>query len=282
MLTLNGVGFSYKKKEVLKSIDLKLEPGYIYGLLGGNGEGKSTLFRLFCGLLFPKSGSIELNGLAPRKRSPQFLEKIMLLPEDIEVPALTPMKYANHFGGFYPKFDLEQYKALLLEFDVPLEQNMNQMSLGQGKKSLIAFSIACNTDFLLLDEPTNGLDIVSKSKFRKIIASHMTDERTIVISTHQVKDLEQLIDRILVLNNQKIIFNEKVSTIGEKLNFTYLNNTTEKSEVIYEEPSLRGNLVVMKNLSNQDSNVDLELLFKAIQLQPQQINQIFQPSYILQ
>lgn len=279
MITFKEVDFSYRKAPVISGLSLELKPGSIYGLLGGNGQGKSTLFRLLCGLLFPKKGTVTVNHDTPFKRRPAFLQQVMLLPEDITAPALKPIEYASHYSVFYPKFDMEMYSRLLDELEVPADQTMSSMSLGQKKKALIAFSLACNTDILLLDEPTNGLDIISKSKFRKLIAAQMQEHRIIIISTHQVKDLEQLIDRILVLNNGNIIFNESIPEIGRQLLFTIVNGTEEKEGLIYEENSLRGNAVVMKNNSGTDSKVDLELLYKALQYHPDTLNSIFNSNH---
>lgn len=278
MISLRNVDFYYRKKQVINGLSLDLEPGNIYGLLGGNGQGKSTLLRLICGLLFPKTGTIGIGTEQPSKRQPELLQKIMLLPEDITAPALTPEAYAKYFSVFYPNFDPEMFTRFLEELEVPKTQLMSEMSLGQKKKALIAFSLACNTDILLMDEPTNGLDIISKSKFRKLIASQMQSNRIIVVSTHQVKDLEQLIDRILVLNDQKIIFNESIPEIGKKLLFTIVNNVTEQETVIYEENSLKGISIVAENNTGNDSKVDLELLYKALQYQPSMIRSLFNSS----
>src|SRR6476659_3515198 len=189
MIDIRNLSFGYgRKKPLYKNLDLIFEPGNIYGLLGPNGAGKSTLLKTIIGLLFPTGGTISVNGYSPCKRLPSFLETIYFIPEEVYVPSLSVNRYIDLFSKFYSAFNKERFFDYLQRLDVTTEKKLNALSFGQQKKFIIAFALACNTKVLLLDEPTNGLDIPSKKRFRKLIASVMSDDRTILISTHQVRD----------------------------------------------------------------------------------------------
>ena len=241
MIEIQNLSFGYKKRKLLyKNLTLKLEAGSIYGLLGKNGAGKSTLLKNFIGLLFPTSGNIAVNGFVPRKRWPSFLETIYFIPEEVYVPALTINGYKNLFAPFYPKFSEEQFYSYLDHLDVKDKGKLNSLSFGQQKKFIIAFALACNTQVLLLDEPTNGLDIPSKIKFRKLISGVFTDDKIIFISTHQIRDLDNLIDRVIIVDNGELLLNASIQEISGKLCFKSVKELPQAGRVLYSEDSLKG------------------------------------------
>jgi ABC-2 type transport system ATP-binding protein len=277
VIDIQNLSFGYKRKKLLyKNLTLKLEAGSIYGLLGKNGAGKSTLLKNFIGLLFPKEGSISVNGFEPKKRWPSFLETIYFIPEEVYVPALTVEGYKNLFAPFYPAFNEKQFYSYLDQLDVKDKGKLNGLSFGQQKKFIIAFALACNTKVLLLDEPTNGLDIPSKIKFRKLIASIFTDDKIIFISTHQIRDLDNLIDRVIIVDNGELLLNASVSDISEKLCFKTVSELSSPDEILYSEDSLKGFSIVTKNTNAEDSKVNLEHLFNAITEKPILAKAIFQ------
>ncbi|MEO7045413.1 MAG: ABC transporter ATP-binding protein [Ferruginibacter sp.] len=277
MIDIQNLSFGYKrKKNLYKNLTLKLEAGSIYGLLGKNGAGKSTLLKNFIGLLYPKEGSISVNGFEPKKRWPSFLETIYFIPEEVYVPALTVDGYKNLFAPFYPSFNEEQFYSYLDQLDVKDKGKLNGLSFGQQKKFIIAFALACNTKVLLLDEPTNGLDIPSKIKFRKLIASIFTDDKIIFISTHQIRDLDNLIDRVIIVDNGELLLNASVGDISEKLCFKTVSELSNPDEILYSEDSLKGFNIVTKNNKAEDSKVNLEHLFNAITEKPLLAKAIFQ------
>lgn len=250
--------------------------GSIYGLLGKNGAGKSTLLKNFIGLLFPKAGSISVNGYTPKKRWPSFLETIYFIPEEVYVPALSIEGYKNLFAPFYPLFNEEQFHRYLEQLDVHDKGKLNTLSFGQQKKFIIAFALACNTRVLLLDEPTNGLDIPSKINFRKLISGVFTDDKIIFISTHQIRDLDHLIDRVIIVDNGQLLLNASLAEISGKLCFKNVSDLPEKGKVLYAEDSLKGHAIVVENIENEDSKVNLEHLFNAITENPDMAKSIFQ------
>jgi len=276
MIEIKNFSFGYKRKKLLyKNLTLKLNEGSIYGLLGKNGAGKSTLLKTIIGLLFPTSGSISVNGFIPRKRLPSFLETIYFIPEEVHVPSLTANRYIDLFAPFYPAFNKEQFLDYLNRLDVTTDKKLNTLSFGQQKKFIIAFALACNTKVLLLDEPTNGLDIPSKKRFRKLIASVMNDERMIFISTHQIRDLDNMIDQVIIVDGGDLLVNASVTEIGEKLSFKTVNELTDDIVVLYEEDSLKGKSIVTENKNREHSKVNLEHLFNAVSENPAIAKTIF-------
>lgn len=264
MINIKNLHFSYKKRKVFTGLSLSLQAGHIYGLLGKNGTGKSTLLRCIAGFLFPRDGSVEVMGFVPGKRHPAFLQSVFMVAEEFYLPDVSVEKYVRLNAPFYPNFSNEQFAEYLKEFDIPLENTLQSMSYGQKKKVLISFGLACNTDLLLMDEPTNGLDIMSKSKFRKVIAGAVNENKCIVISTHQVKDLESLIDRITIIDDGQILFDQTTDAINRKIQFKISFDQEEVKDALYMEPSLQGNAIVCANPDGEDTKLDLELLYKAV------------------
>jgi len=276
MIEVQNLSFGYKRKKLLyKNLSLKLEAGSIYGLLGKNGAGKSTLLKNFIGLLFPKGGKISVNGFEPKKRWPSFLETIYFIPEEVYVPALTIEGYKNLFSPFYPAFNQEQFYSYLDQLDVSDKGKLSTLSFGQQKKFIIAFALACNTKVLLLDEPTNGLDIPSKIKFRKLISGVFTDDKIIFISTHQIRDLDNLIDRVIIVDNGELLLNASIEQISSKLCFKSVSELPATDKVLYAEDSLKGYAIVMENGEHEDSKINLEHLFNAITENPAKAKSIF-------
>jgi len=275
MIKTENLTFWYsKQKKIFENLDIELDAGHIYGLLGKNGAGKTTLLKLISGLLFPKSGVIAIDGLNPAKRDPGFLADIFLIPEEISLPALTVKKFAEIYGGFYPAYDSDQFTEFLEKFEVKADQNISAMSHGQKKKAMIAFALACNTRYLFLDEPTNGLDIPSKAAFRSMLAASFTEDRTIILSTHMVRDLESLIDSVIILGNRRIILNQTLEQVARKLSFDH--SSPASGEMIYTAKSELGPVMVSLNPSVIAGNVDLEALFNACIHIPDKITSVFE------
>jgi ABC-2 type transport system ATP-binding protein len=261
-----------------RNLKLELEKGYIYGLLGKNGAGKSTLLKLISGLVFPVSGRVDVMGHDPSKRKPSFLENIFFIPEEIDTPEVDVIAFANSYAPFYPNFDKLQFLRLLNEFDVP-ERSLKQMSYGQKKKTWIALGIAANTPLLVLDEPTNGLDIPSKKQFRKMMAASINEERSVIISTHQVRDLDSLIDKILIVDEGELILNAGIETITQKLCFKQFDNENEAWDSIYAENSLMGtNAVIINDNDDTASRMDIELFFNATIANKEKVRNLFASS----
>lgn len=275
MIRIQGLYFGYQKKAKLFSeLRLDLDAGHVYGLLGRNGAGKSSLLRLMCGLLFPDSGNISVAGQQPGKRKPEFLQQLFFIPEEIYLPEVSISRYEETYAPFYPKYNPDQFRYYLKEFNVDANDQIPGLSFGQRKKVLIAFALACNTRLLIMDEPTNGLDIPSKSKFKKMLASVASEDKLILVSTHQVQDLENLIDSLIILEDSQILLHHRLDEIARKLQFGNLSTAEGDERVLYAEQGIRGYSVVMENATQQESKVNLEQLFQASLEQPDRIQQL--------
>jgi len=262
MVDISQLTFGYGKQKLFENLNLNLQPGHIYGLLGKNGAGKSTLLKNIAGLVLPWSGGCTVKGHSASKRLPVFLQEIFFVPEEVYMPAVTAQQFVDSTAHFYPNFNRAQFAAMLAEFDVRDDKPLTKLSFGQQKKVMISFGLSTNTSLLIMDEPTNGLDIPSKSQFRKIIASALTDERCVIISTHQVRDLDNLIDTVLVLHDRKIVIAKELDAIADKLVFgTIPANSTG---YLYAEGGMMGLNAITLNQNEEYSKVDMELLFNAV------------------
>ncbi|WP_223649533.1 ATP-binding cassette domain-containing protein [Hymenobacter psoromatis] len=267
MVRIRNLHFGYSRRVLqLENLSLDLEKGHIYGLLGKNGAGKSTLLKNIAGLAFPLSGTCEVAGYAAARRRPATLQELFFLPEDVQAPPVSATQLAASTGVFYPHFDAAAFQNYLRELDVPAHAHLPALSYGQQKKALIAFALATNTGLLVLDEPTNGLDIPSKAQFRKLVAGALGEERCVIISTHQVRDLDSLIDTVLVLHQRHLLLNETIDNLADKLSFGSAPAGAAGADVLYSEPSVRGQQVIRPNLTAGEhyTKVDLELLFNAL------------------
>ena len=259
MITLKDLSFSYGRHKVLGNVSMTLEKGKIYGLLGENGVGKSTLLKILSGLLKPEGGECTVFGEVPYSRNPSFLQDIFYLPEDFAGENIVVQKYAMQLGMFYPNFSPDKFNRIISEFGVDPKAKFNKLSLGQQKKAIIAVALSLGTRVLLMDEPSNGLDIPSKSLLRRLIAENASDDQRIVISTHQVKDLENLIDPIIIMDKEGVIMNASIEEIAARLTFGI--ESAEDKDALYCQRDLRGYVTVRRNEFGVETPVDLEALF---------------------
>lgn len=267
MIQIDHLDFSYpgSKHQVFGDFSLTLHESNIYGLFGKNGTGKSTLLYLLCGLLRAKRGTILVDGKAAGKRQPDMLRDIFLIPEEFELPNVKLSTYVDINRGFYPLFSQQVLDSCLRDFELPISLRLGELSMGQKKKVYMSFALATGTRLLLMDEPTNGLDIPSKSLFRKVVAKNMTDDRTLIISTHQVHDVESLIDHVVVINQSQLLLDASVSDICDRYTFGYRPASAMDDSVLYAEPTLQGNAVVARRSEGDpETPLNLELLFNAL------------------
>lgn len=276
MIKAEHLTFGYgKNKQVFNDFNLEIEKGKIVGLLGKNGTGKSTLLYIICGLLKPSHGNVTIKGIDIRRRLPQTLSDIYLVPEEFDLPNLSMKQFVKLNSGFYPNFSNETLSTCLNDFDLGMDINLGELSMGQKKKAYMCFALATNTSLLLMDEPTNGLDIPSKSQFRKVIASGMTDEKTIIISTHQVRDIDRLLDHITIIDGTEVLLDKSVKEITDRLYFCEQSMNEPTDGVLFIQPSVQGNSIIMENKFNEESPMNLEVLFNAILAERNKIQEVF-------
>lgn len=281
MIQISNLHFAYKKKENLfKNLNCRLSQGNIYGLLGKNGAGKTTLLKIISGILFPKKGECHVLDYESGKRDPQLLADIFFIAEEFYTPPLTIRQHASIYAPFYLRFNYKEFQDYLDEFSLAEKEKLTNLSYGQKKKFLIAFGLATNCRLFIMDEPTNGLDIPSKSQFRKLLISSINDERIFLISTHQVRDMQQLIDPIFILDNGEMIFRQTMERINESLSVQLVMNAPDNDDVLFYEKVIGGYAVLYNAHSggkrNSSMSVDLEILFNAVINNRNKINSIFQ------
>jgi probable ABC transporter ATP-binding protein len=266
MITVKQLSFGYtRRRNIFDSLSLELPKGSIVGLLGRNGEGKTTLLKLLYGQLLHRQGELKVLDADPKHRAVSFLQQVYLLPEEFQVPPISIRSFFDISAPFYPNYDEAVAKELIDTFGLQWDMNLKKISQGQKKKALIAFALSLRVPLLLLDEPTNGLDIPSKGEFRRTVARYTTEEQTIIISTHQVRDLEQLIDRILIMERGSIFCNATVADITERLSFRLI--TPELADkALYSEPSAVGTVGILPSDGSEESesNYSMELFFNAV------------------
>lgn len=273
MISIKNLTFAYRRKNpVIEDLSLDLESGLVYGLLGPNGAGKSTLLYLIAGLLTPSSGCVELNGVVTRLRRPETLADIFIVPEEFDLPSIRLSRYVKLNAVYYPNFSESDMQRHLEMFSMDSDPDLGHLSMGQKKKVFMAFALACNTKVLLMDEPTNGLDIPGKSVFRRFIASNMNDERTIIISTHQVRDIDNLLDHIVMLDSHRLVCSAPISLIAERFQFTTTTNQNVVADALLALPAMTGTNVILPNDGSSDTRVDLEMLFQLAIDKPQVLN----------
>jgi ABC-2 type transport system ATP-binding protein len=273
MIRIKDLAFSYgkKKRPLFQDLDLELPDGNMYGLLGKNGAGKTTLLKILCGLLIPNAGDCTIDDKIPSHRSPDLLADIYYIPEEFWVPRMKIDTFENTYAPFYPKFDHNLFEEGIEEFELDRTMPLTSMSYGQKKKVLVAFGVASGTRLFLLDEPTNGLDIPSKSIFRKLLAAGLNDDRTFLISTHQVRDMQNLIDPVAILEKGRIIFQADAYDMSRSLRIEQTQREPDSEIVLYTESVPGGYVSVIPADNTGESQIDLELLFNAVLTDPERV-----------
>lgn len=276
MIIIDKIAFSYpEKRDVFDNLNLSLSGGNIYGLLGKNGAGKSTLLKLMAGLLFPAKGNVEILGFKARQRYPDFLREIFIINEEFVLPSSSLREYQMLYSSFYPRFNEILFDEYLRGFGLDKNQKLSTLSYGQKKNFLLSFGLATDCKVMILDEPTNGLDIPSKSQFRKIVANAIDENRTFIISTHQARDMENLIDPIIILDEGQIVFFEHYETISKKLMVSKEKEIAGQKNILYAEPTFGGYTVVKPNDAEGETNINLEILFNAVIHSKDKIKEVF-------
>lgn len=265
MLEIRNLTYRYNKQNPLfQHLNLSLKKGCVAGLLGKNGSGKTTLLNIIAGLLFADEGTCQVLGLDSKKRGVNFLKHIYFLPEQGYLPQLTAHAYAKCYAGFYERFDYALFEQCMSDFKLSHNTLLNTFSLGERKKFLLSFGVATRCSLMLLDEPTNGLDIPSKASFRKLLASTITEDQLIIVATHQVADIEHLIDHMIILHENKVVLSQSLLSISHKFAFLFTQEIPNDPSVLYTEKRLGGYLSVCINANSDETDVDIEALFNAV------------------
>ncbi len=278
MIEMNNLHFGYGQRELFSDLSLAIPAGRIYGLLGKNGVGKTTLLKLMTGLRFAMSGECQVWDEDSSRRSVNMLKEIFYLPEEFVLPDIRVKQYAHMYAPFFPKFDPARFENYLQRFELDAgKKSLNAFSFGQRKKFLLAFGLAANTRIMLLDEPTNGLDIPSKSQFRQALASELNEDRLVIISTHQARDIESIVDSVIILHDGIVLFNQSLADVSERLFIHHQSTLPDRQEALHVEDIPGGYNVVTANRQDDGQFMDLETLFNTVVSNPDRIAAIFTP-----
>ena len=272
MIQIQNLSYKYSgaTENVFDGLTLSFDEGKIFGLLGKNGVGKSTLLHLLSGLLMPREGRILIDGQEPRLRQPSLQEEVFFVPDEFSLPAMPLARYVKYREPFYPRFSQEILRQCLQDFEIDMHSHLDKLSLGEKKRVLVSFALAAQCRVLLMDEPTNGLDIPAKTLFRKLVARHMSDDQTIIVSTHQVHDVDALLDHIVIMETpakrvkDSILLDASIAELQERYAFQYRSMNEPCDDALYFEPTPQGRAVIVTNTTGEETTVNLELLFNAV------------------
>lgn len=273
MIKITNLNYSYDGySNVIRNINLTLHEGHIYGLLGANGVGKTTLIKILSGLLYSSEESCKVDDINPFKRKVELQRDMFLFDEEPISHSFSIVSMAKSLAPLYPNFDWKDFQNMLKELKVDGNVKLRSLSQGQRKKAYIAFGLAANTRYLFMDEPTNGLDITSKETFRKLVVAHALPERTIIISTHQIDDVENVLDSIIIMNINGILLSSTIEEVSRKLIFGPIDNP---EEAIFVTDTLQGPCGIMKNDTDLETTVDLKMLFTAFMEKTDEMTELF-------
>jgi len=271
MLQMQSMTFGYGKRSLFEDLDLSLEPGSVHGLLGLNGAGKTSLLKIAAGALRPERGLVRVFGREPGAREAALLADVAFVPEDPWFPALKPETWVERNAAFRPAFDRGRFQELFNEFGLDASKVVSRFSYGQRKKFALAAALASGARLILLDEPTNGLDIPSKAQFRRVLATAAGPERVIVVSTHQVRDLESLIDPIVVIDRGRVAFTLGAEELAVRLCTARLQTLEGRSIVYAEKDAIGWTALLANEPGSEGSAPDLELVFNAAMQVPERL-----------
>lgn len=225
----------------------------------------------------PKSGRVTIKGIDSSRRLPETLSDIFIVPEELTLPAVRLDAYVKMNAPFYPRFSHEDLQRHLSTFEVNdiARYKLSSLSMSQKKKIFMCFALACNTSLLLMDEPTNGLDIPGKAAFRRFIASSASDDRIIVISTHQVRDIDRILDHVIIMNNRSLLLNETINAITDRLAFLNTSDRELIDRALVAQPGIGNAQIIVPNDGSYDTEVNLETLFELATTRRDVIDSLF-------
>lgn len=263
MVELKGISFCYDSEEkIFNDFSLRLNEGRFYGLLGKNGTGKTTFLKIISGALLVKRGEVIINKKDIKYRDLGTLQEIFLLPADFTFPQMNINKYVSIYSTFYPKFSKKILEDCFTNFDINKNiKNLQELSLGEKHKIAVSIAISSGTKILLFDEATNGMDIPTRKIFRKMLIKYIKEDQTVVLSTHVVHDIENLLTDIIILRKDKKAFISSIDDIRKRYLFGIQKY---KDGALYYEPCSEGYHVICNNLNNEETEISIELLFNAL------------------
>lgn len=256
-ITIKHLELGYRSgHSVISDLTTTFSRGRIYGLLGLNGSGKTTLFKALTGLIKPINGEINSLGYDPFKKEKEYLRQMIYVPINTKFPDMTIDSFVKTYGGLWPNFSKSEFEDLIERFQIDLTRKLNSMSTGEQKKCMVAFALSANTPLLMLDEPMTGLDIISRKMLLEAIVMNQKPDQTLIISSNQVEEFENIYTDILILYGGKLLLNTSIDDITKKFAF---HSQGIYPNTLFEE-GLRS---ISLNRGNEYTDIDLPILFYA-------------------
>lgn len=264
MIELKNVSYSYGRNSLpaLDDVTVAVRPG-IYLLAGENGAGKTTLLHLIAGVKHPDLGECLIDGVESSTNKPSKMGRTFLLEENMFFPGKTIRSFAKLHSGFYPDFSPQKFEDNLRAFGLNGFEPLKSLSLGNRKKSQLAYALALGVDVLLLDEPTNALDIQSKETLVKLLASNISEHQTLIVATHTVGELETLFDGALMITRSRLLFAGTAEALSEKISFK-ISRMPEPSSLYSEIQIGRVMGIYPRKQNEEPTNVDWRLFYSAL------------------
>lgn len=214
MIELKNTVKKFDEYTALDGIDLKIDKGVAFGLLGSNGAGKSTILRLLSGIYSPDSGEVLIDGKSVFD-DPEMKQKVFFInDETVQFGGFTLKKLKDYYRSYYPNFSDEIFETLRKKVDLPLDKKINTFSKGMKRQAIVIIGLACCTDYLLLDEAFDGLDPTMRIIVKKMLVDAMLDrELTTIISSHNLKEINEVCDTAALIHNGKIVFSRDIDDV---------------------------------------------------------------------
>jgi ABC-2 type transport system ATP-binding protein len=218
----SGLTRAFGDLRAVDQLDFSVPAGSVLGLIGPNGAGKTTLLRALLGLT-EYSGKLDVLGCSPRRERAQLMEQVCFIADTAVLPRwMKVAQLLDYTSGVHPRFDRSQAEALLRDTDVKLNRRIRDLSKGMMVQLHLALVMAIDARLLILDEPTLGLDIIFRKRFfEQLISDYFDGERTIIISTHQVEEVQHILTDVMFLNRGKLVLSRSMESIDEQ--FVQLN-----------------------------------------------------------
>lgn len=216
LIEFKNISKKYDDKLVLKDINLKIGRGKIVGLLGKNGEGKTTMIKLINDLLTPTTGEVLINGMHPNietKKIIAYLPERTYLDKDMKVSEVI-----KYFSDFYDNFDSKKALKLLKDLDLDANARLSKMSKGMQEKVQLILVMSRDAEIYILDEPLGGVDPATRDYILDTILTNFKEGATVIISTHLISDIERILDEVIFINKGKIVLESSADELREKEN----------------------------------------------------------------
>ncbi len=214
IIRIDGLSKSYGSHQVLNDVSLSLEHGQIIGLLGPNGCGKTTLIKVLTGLIRDYTGTVNIDGSTPNAYTKSL---VAYLPEKSFLPDwMTTTDAINYFADFYADFDKKKAEYMAQHFGLSPKQKAKTMSKGQLEKLNLILVMSRQAQLYILDEPLGGVDPAARSVILDLIMQNYAENSTVLLSTHLINDVERIFNRVLMINNGKIVVNSDIEAIRQQ------------------------------------------------------------------